>query len=387
MTFHINDWKIPGFPKGSRQPLYMLGMLAITLVLILGIILGSALKSGKRTDGLYYQAAGIRPDAQLLRIEDQIISAEEYLYWLAYDCEYLIANAGQIDFSAQVTEDMTYAQYVKADALETVKLYAIIRQWAEDNQIQLTEDDLNALAAEREQMVAYYGDEKTYLQQVQILGISEEAFDAINSVYYLYARVFREYTEGSLRPTDAQLTAYGQSNGFHTAQLLFLSTEGMDETALAAQKATAEEYAKQLKEAEDVAAKYAELAAQMNLPATEAGQTFTADQADSALIAALDAMQDGQVSDVIQTEKGFYVAIRMPLDLTALAKGQFDDRLAQARAGVQIQYNERLYNSIDAGSFYEKLSQGREKLAETFAANSATDGENADGSQANNSQN
>ncbi|MBE6940387.1 MAG: peptidyl-prolyl cis-trans isomerase [Ruminococcaceae bacterium] len=387
MTFHINDWKIPGFPKGSRQPLYMLGMLAITLVLILGIILGSALKSGKRTDGLYYQAAGIRPDAQLLRIEDQIISAEEYLYWLAYDCEYLIANAGQIDFSAQVTEDMTYAQYVKADALETVKLYAIIRQWAEDNNIQLTEDDLNALAAEREQMVTYYGDEKTYLQQVQILGISEEAFDAINSVYYLYARVFREYTEGSLRPTDAQLTAYGQSNGFHTAQLLFLSTEGMDETALAAQKATAEEYAKQLKEAEDVAAKYAELAAQMNLPATEVGQTFTADQADSALIAALDAMQDGQVSDVIQTEKGFYVAIRMPLDLTALAKGQFDDRLAQARAGVQIQYNERLYNSIDAGSFYEKLSQGREKLAETFSANNPNDSDDAAGSQANNSQN
>lgn len=387
MTFHINDWKIPGFPKGSRQPLYMLGMLTITLVLILGIILGSALKSGKRTDGLYYQAAGIRPDAQLLRIEDQIISAEEYLYWLAYDCEYLIANAGQIDFSAQVTEDMTYAQYVKADALETVKLYAIIRQWAEDNKIQLTEDDLNALAAEREQMVTYYGDEKTYLQQVQILGISEEAFDAINSVYYLYARVFREYTEGSLRPTDAQLTAYGQSNGFHTAQLLFLSTEGMDETALAAQKATAEDYAKQLKEAEDVTAKYAELAAQMNLPATEAGQTFTADQADSALIAALDAMQDGQVSDVIQTEKGFYVAIRMPLDLTALAKGQFDDRLAQARAGVQIQYNERLYDSIDAGSFYEKLSQGREKLAETFSSNSSTDGGAADGSQANNSQN
>jgi len=102
---------------------------------------------------------------------------------------------------------------------------------------------------------------------------------------------------------------------------------------------------------------------------------------------ALDAMQDGQVSDVIQTEKGFYVAIRMPLDLTALAKGQFDDRLAQARAGVQIQYNERLYNSIDAGSFYEKLSQGREKLAETFSANNPNDSDDAAGSQANNSQN
>ena len=56
----------------------MLGMLAITLVLILGIILGSALKSGKRTDGLYYQAAGIRPDAQLLRIEDELLGISHY---------------------------------------------------------------------------------------------------------------------------------------------------------------------------------------------------------------------------------------------------------------------------------------------------------------------
>ena len=146
MTINFAKRNTSGSPRGLRQSLYILAMLAVTLVLLLVLVLTSGLKNGKRTDGLYYAATGIHPDAQLLRIGDQIITAEEYLYWLAYDCEYLSANAGQIDFSAQVTDDMTYGEYVKSDALETVKLYAIIRQWAEEAGIELTQEDLKEFA-------------------------------------------------------------------------------------------------------------------------------------------------------------------------------------------------------------------------------------------------
>ena len=105
-------------------------MLAVSVLMVLWIASGDRMSAGQRTDGLYYEVTGIHPDAVLMRIEGEDISAEEYLYWLAYDCEYLTSYVPNLDFSAEVSNGMTYGSYAKADAVETVKLYALLRQWA-----------------------------------------------------------------------------------------------------------------------------------------------------------------------------------------------------------------------------------------------------------------
>ena len=64
----------------------MAGALA-SVVLVGAIALTGGMKKGSRTDGLLYQASGIHPDAELLLIDRQTVTAEEYLYWLAYDCD------------------------------------------------------------------------------------------------------------------------------------------------------------------------------------------------------------------------------------------------------------------------------------------------------------
>ena len=64
-------------------------MLVVSVLMVLWIASGDRMSAGQRTDGLYYEVTGIHPDAVLMRINGEDISAEEYLYWLAYDCEYL----------------------------------------------------------------------------------------------------------------------------------------------------------------------------------------------------------------------------------------------------------------------------------------------------------
>ena len=99
---------------------FLAGMIA-SAVLVGAFALTGGMKSGKRTDGLMYQASGLHPDGELMSINGQVVSCEEYLYWLAQDCEYLASQVEDLDWNAAVTEGMTFAEYAKADAAEAVK--------------------------------------------------------------------------------------------------------------------------------------------------------------------------------------------------------------------------------------------------------------------------
>ena len=196
-------------------------MLVVSVLMVLWIASGDRMSAGQRTDGLYYEVTGIHPDAVLMRINGEDISAEEYLYWLAYDCEYLTSYVPNLDFSAEVSNGMTYGSYAKADAVETVKLYALLRQWAKQYNVSLTEEDEARLQQQRQQYVTYYGGEEGYQQQLQLLGISEDTFDSINRMYLLYARIHDLYTaDGSaMHPTQEAIDAFAQEKGYVTVKL------------------------------------------------------------------------------------------------------------------------------------------------------------------------
>ena len=117
---------------------FLAGMIA-SAVLVGAFALTGGMKSGKRTDGLMYQASGLHPDGELMSINGQVVSCEEYLYRLAQDCEYLAGQVEGLDWNAAVTEGMTFAEYAKADAAEAVKQHAVVRAWAQEAGITLTD--------------------------------------------------------------------------------------------------------------------------------------------------------------------------------------------------------------------------------------------------------
>ena len=121
----------------------------VSVALVGAISLTGGMKKGSRTDGLLYKASGLHPDGQLLLVNGETVTCEEYLYWLAYDCEYLSTYVQGIDWSTELTSGVTYGDYAQTDTLETVKLYSVVRAWAEEAGITLTDEDQEALDAQR----------------------------------------------------------------------------------------------------------------------------------------------------------------------------------------------------------------------------------------------
>ena len=345
------------------------GVLACLVVLGAALWMTNRQNNGTRTDGLFYQASGIHPDAKLLTVDGETVTGEEYLYWLAYGCEYLTSNLGQVDWNASLTDGMTYGDYAKADALETVKLFTVIRQMAEENGISLTEEDQARLQEQKDNYAAYYGGEEAYHRQVELMGVSEEMYDRINATYLMLDHLTDLAVKegGSLYPAPEDLLSYGDENGYVSARILYLPVTGLDADAVESRRALAENYVQRLREldADGAYEMLGQLAADLGMEVPEQDYTFNADTADPAIVSANAALEEGAVSDVLSTDSGFYVAIRRPLNLSALAQSFFSDQLVQRRQDVQVSFS-KLYDTLDAGTFYENLLLQRKELSQQY---------------------
>lgn len=350
---------------------FVAGLIAAILLVSCVSFFDDGADIGKKDKGLYYQASGVRPDAVVMTINGEKIRAEEYMYWMAYDCEYLSAYAGSLDWDEIVTGDMTYGDYVKDEVTNTMKTYAVIRQMAKEGSITLTDEDTAALAAQRQQYVEYYGGEEAYTQQIQLLGVSEEAFDEINSMYYLYNRVQEAFCDGALRPDDDTIRAFAAEQQLMSAKLLFLSTDGLSEDDIAQRRDLAQGYADKLKSADNVDELYAQFAGELGLDVSENGQTFVPSEVDPALATAVSALQEGEVSDLIEGANGLYVALRMPTDLATAADRLFSHTLENNIANAEVKYHSA-YNKINVNTFFPNLLQARQELSASFAPENTT---------------
>ncbi len=325
-------------------------------------------RGGRRSDGLYYAASGIRPDAVLLTVDGAPIRAEEYLYWLAYDCEYLTSYMGEIDWDSALTDEMTYGDYAKADALEMVKMFAVVRRLASENGVTLLPEDEAALAAQKEEFIAYYGDEETYRDQIRVMGVSEEAFDEINAGYYLLNRVTDAFcTEGtSLYPGQEALAAHSRESGLITARLLYLATTELTEEEQEARYALAQSYLDRLNDAptgQEAFERMGQMMEELGLEDGGGGVTFTESDADPALYAALSEREAYQLTGVVTAENGYYIAMRLPPDLDAAAQDLFSVRFLQLR-GDAVVTTTAAYRRLNTGAFYQKLLSLRQSLAD-----------------------
>lgn len=335
---------------------FLAGVIA-SAVLVGAFALTGGMKNGKRTDGLLYEASGLHPDGELLLIDGQTVTAEEYLYWLAQDCDYLAGQVEGLDWDAAVTEDMTFGAYAKADAMEAVKQHAVVRAWAEEAGIGLTDADKAELEAQRQQYVTYYGSEEAFLQRLAVMGVSEAAWDMIQTGQYLYRNLYEAFcTPGSgLYPDEASLADYAATQGYMSVYAVTVTddddAEGVAADLLARWQA-----------AEDKEGEYAAICEELGQEAGSA-VTLAAVEGDP-LSNAIAALEEGGMDAVIDPyEDGTcYVVMRTETDMSAVAQTYFDVLWEQRVQDAVVVVNTKLYDTIDTGAFYEKLTQLRAAL-------------------------
>lgn len=336
---------------------FLAGVIA-SAVLVGAFALTGGMKSGKRTDGLMYQASGLHPDGELMSINGQVVSCEEYLYWLAQDCEYLASQVEGLDWNAAVTEGMTFAEYAKADAAEAVKQHAVVRAWAQEAGITLTDEDKAEMAAQREQYVTYYGSEEAYLWQLELVGISEETLELTQAGQYLYRDLYEAFsTPGSgLYPDEATLADYAAAQKYMGVYVVTVDddkdAEGVARDLLARWQA-----------AEDKESEYAAICEELGQEIGSA-VTLAAVEGDP-LSSAIEALEVGGMDAVIDPyEDGTcYVVMRTETDMSAVAQTYFDVLWEQRLESAVVVTNSKLYDAIDAGTFYQALAQLRADMA------------------------
>ena len=326
--------------------------LALSLLICAGMILTGKLGSDKP---LIQQASGLKGTETVMTVDGEPVESWEYLYLASYSAQNL-TYYGVTDLSMELGEGFTAADYVAQQAESQVKQQAAVRKWAKDMGITLTEDDEAALQQQKEA----YGED--IQKSLKLYGLTEEQYDKLLSTNLLYNHLYDAYcsADGALRPSDKDLLALAEEHSLMTADVLFISTAEMDDAAKADAKALMGDYARQLSAADDKAAAFAALEAGENVTVLASNTYDGCDE--TTLNTALAALAEDQVSDVIEDETGYYVALRRAVDLNAVAEMAFGEDMTARITGAQVEHNDSVYNAIDLAAFYTRYTAGQQKI-------------------------
>ena len=325
---------------------------ALSLMLCAGMIMTEKLGSNKP---LIQQASGLKGTETVMTVDGEPVSVEEYLYMVSYSAQ-TMSYYGITDLSMELGEGYTAADYVANQAESQAVQQAVIRKWAKDVGITLTEEDQAVLQAQKD---AYGDDFQTLLK---INGISEAQYEQLIGTSLLYDRLYSAYCAegGNLRPSDSDLTAMAENHGLMTADVLFISTAELDDASKADAKALMEDYARQIGAAEDRAAAFAALETGENVTVTTSATYDSCEE--TVLNTALAALAENEVSSVIEDESGYYVALRRATDLSAVAEMAFGEDMSARMANAQVEHNDAVYGKINVATYYTKFSAAQQKM-------------------------
>lgn len=321
--------------------------IALALLLCFCLAACGGEEDGGGQPSLLETASGLEETAVLLTVDGREVPAWRYLYWLAYACDRIAERYMEsqlpLDWSTAVPEG-TLAESAKEQALSDTVLYATVENWAETYHCTPAESA---------------GGETAILPD---LGLSAEQMEELETVGRLYAALCQlcRTEDSALAPTDEELQAFGQEAGAMTLDRILVKAEGDREDA----RQQAEVLFSQLNGAEDQAAEFSALAA----AGDDAAGPRTLFPGEGGLDAALEeagaALEEGQISGILESEEGFSILRRLPLDTKALTERCFDRQLETAAAAASVTVTS-VYETLDPAAFYNALRQARQQSGET----------------------
>ncbi len=348
-------------------------------------------------DDLAWQAAGIRRDYPLATLDGEEIPAEEYLFWLAR----VIQEAKSYGELSTDEDWEEHKEDLKSMALETAELYAMIRHKADEYGIALTQEQIEEADKELADAAEKAGGEETYRAYLDSYGISWEGFRALNQVTYLHQGLMEKLSgEGELTVTqedrDSFISGYVEGAGLYAAKHILILTrrenadgsgyeEFSDEEKAEALK-KAQGLLEQIRSAEDKNAVFDELMNEYSEDGRdpETGKLYSPEGYNMVypgqMVAEFEeaslALEEGEISDIVTTDYGYHIIMRLPLDLTelqAFAQENLDEeykleqKIQQWIEEAEVKTTQA-YEDLDPKKFHDNLTamnEAREQAKES----------------------
>lgn len=345
-------------------------------------------KTGDKGDGgdIVAQTLGVARDTTILTIDGVELDAERYLFWLVNSIETQKYYGGLATDEAweEDYQGQTMAQAVKADALETTKLYQVVENKALEQGVGLTQEEEEEIASQLGQLVEQAGGEEAFKLQLDGVAISKEGFTALNRVSYLNQGLKEKLTQaGELTVSQEELEEFETQGGYYAAKHILISTRKIKEDGSGYEDFSDEEKAAALEKANGL---YEQI---MAAPEESREETFDAlmkehsedgrDQETGELYypqgytcvepgrmvpqfeQGAQALELGGVSEPVQTDYGYHIILRIPVDQEELRGICNEDYKLSLMTQEWVEQAEvtttKLYDELDPKAFYEKLQE------------------------------
>lgn len=310
-------------------------------------------------------------------------------------------------------DSLTNIEWCLKRAAQQVARYRVVEAKADELGLTLTEDQQSAIDEQiesiKEQYVTSDDDSDTQLKAFfATYGYTEDSYKERCRLNYLYTNLFTElYGDQGSKLSDEKVQAYAEENDYITsAHILFLTTEtvtaddgttssqAISDEAKAEKKAKAEELCAELKAISDDSERWARFKELMNeysedqgLEQFPEGYCFTTGSMVDEYDDASRALEEYQVSDVVESKFGYHIIMRLPVkgtDLVSYSNGyqqsvvpltylaapvEFDSDVADWASSATIKYT-KLYDSIDFSQFISSDGFAFQSYADYSAAQS-----------------
>lgn len=271
------------------------------------------------------------PDTVVMTIDGTEVCWSEYFFMLYSSLSQIEQYLGSFAWDEICMNDMTFDEYAMEMTLTMLRQLHAVEREAKECKIELSDEDIAYLQESKDTArIGNLGEEATeeefeaFLLERLFLNMDTYEYVNENSVYYnkLFVETIGEAGE---KITDAEIEAYIDAVPYVTAKHILIMTinpdtgEALTAEEIASAKATAEELLAQLRVIEDPTKRAETFDALMNEHSQDTGliifpegYTFTTGEMYAEFEAAAFALEEYEISDIVESQAGYHILLRLP---------------------------------------------------------------------------
>ncbi len=304
-----------------------------------------------------------------LRVGEEDMSADEFGYYVYVHKSQALQEAGVDVSNTKAVEDYFKAKtdgksnidiVLDKASVDATNLLVQYNKAIADG-TEFSEEDAAEFKNQIDTMKVQSGGESGYVAQLSSLGITPEAFENLYKKNMIISKYVQKLdADGKFDISDEQIHTYIKENYIKAQHILFMTQdpdtgELYEADVVYDQRKKAQETLDKLKNGEDFVKLMNEFSEDTGLSTNPDGYEFTRGQMVPQFEEAAYALEENQISDIVETSYGYHIIKRVPFEITEEKIAELKEQAMIACKGEKLDalieewkqgYDVKLFKSV-----------------------------------------